>query len=225
MLSGGRVRLIAIDPELPKAEELVRRCKNDGVAVSLGHTACNYELACKAAGWGADHVTHLFNAMQPLHHREPGLIGAAVDKEMYVELICDGIHLHPSIIRMMFKLCPEKVLLISDSMPAAGLSDGEYELGGIKVYVKDGKATQDDGTIAGSTISVYEAMVNAIRFGVPEEQAVLSASYLPAKSLGMEDEVGSIEIGHKAAFLIVDEEWKLVNVYINETNTKEKLLL
>lgn len=213
-LSGGRVRLIAIDPELPNAEELVRKCKSEGVAVSLGHTACNYELACEAAGWGADHVTHLFNAMQPLHHRKPGLIGAALDKEMYVELICDGIHLHPSIIRMMFKLCPGKVLFISDSMPAAGLSDGEYELGGIKVYVKNGKATQEDGTIAGSTISVYEAMVNAIRFGVPVEQAVLSASYLPAKSVGVENEVGSIEIAHNADFLIVDKDWALESVYI-----------
>ena len=142
------------------------------------------------------------------------MIGAALDKEMYVELICDGIHLHPFIIRMMFKLCPDKVLLISDSMPAAGLSDGEYELGGIKVYVKDGKATQEDGTIAGSTISVYEAMVNAIRFGVPVEQAVFSASYLPAKSVGVENEVGSIEIAHNADFLIVDKDWALESVYI-----------
>lgn len=217
-LSGGRVKLMAIDPELPEAEKLVRRCKTDGVTVSLGHTACNYDLACEASVWGADHVTHLFNAMQPLHHREPGLIGAAVDKEMYVELICDGIHLHPSIIRMMFKLCPEKALLISDSMPAAGLSDGEYMLGGITVYVKDGKATQEDGTIAGSTISVYDAMTNAIRFGVPAEQAILSASYLPAKSVGAEDKVGSIECGRKADFLIVDKEWKLEKVYISGKN-------
>ena len=137
----GWLRLLAVDPELEGAEKLVHRCNEDGVTVSLAHTACGYDTACKAAEWGADHVTHLFNAMQPLHHREPGLIGAAVDKGMYVELICDGIHLHPAIIRMMFALCPEKVLLISDSMQAAGLSDGEYELGGIKVYVKDGKAT------------------------------------------------------------------------------------
>ena len=213
-LSGNKLLLMAIDPELPGAEELVRKSRGEGVAISLGHTACNYGLACEAADWGADHVTHLFNAMQPLHHREPGLIGAAVDKGMYVELICDGIHLHPSIIRMMFKVCPEKVVLISDSMPAAGLTDGEYELGGIKVYVKDGKATQEDGTIAGSTISVYDAMVNAIRFGIPAEQAVLSASYIPAKSVGLERKVGSIGIGYNADFLIVDENWNLEDVYI-----------
>jgi N-acetylglucosamine-6-phosphate deacetylase len=211
---GGWLRLLAIDPELEGAEDLIHRCKENGVTVSLAHTACGYDTACKAAEWGADHVTHLFNAMQPLHHREPGLIGAAVDKEMYVELICDGIHLHPAIIRMMFALCPEKVLLISDSMQAAGLSDGEYELGGIKVYVKDGKATQADGTIAGSTISVYDAVVNAIRFGIPEEQAVLSATYLPAKSVGLENEVGSIECGRMADFIVVDADWNLEEVYI-----------
>ncbi len=213
-LSGGRVRLVAIAPELFGAEKLVRRCKKDGVTVSLAHTECNYELACEAASWGADHVTHAFNAMQPLHHREPGLIGAALDKELYVELICDGIHVHPSVIRMLFKLCPDKVLLISDSMPAAGLPDGEYGFGGSRVFVKDKKVTQADGTIAGSVISVYEAMVNAIRFGVPAEQAVLSAAYLPAKSVGMEQEAGSIEAGHKADFLIADENWRLCDVYI-----------
>ena len=219
-LSDGGVKLLAVDPELSGAETLVKRCKEDGVTVSLGHTACGYETACDAYGWGADHVTHLFNAMQPLHHREPGLIGAAVDKKMYVELICDGIHLHPAIIRMMFALCPDKVLLISDSMQAAGLSDGEYELGGIKVFVKDGKATQADGTIAGSTVSVYEAMVNAIRFGVPAEQAVLSASYLPAKSVGAESELGSVECGRAADFLIADEDWTLEQVYIGGKRVK-----
>jgi len=213
--SKGLVRLLAIDPELEGAENLVRRCRADGVTVSLGHTACGYETACQAAEWGADHVTHLFNAMQPLHHREPGLIGAAIEQGMYVELICDGIHLHPGIIRMMYRLCPDKVLLISDSMQAAGLSDGEYELGGIKVFVKEGKATQEDGTIAGSTISVYDAMVNAIQFGIPAEQAILSASYLPAKSIGMESEVGSIACGHAADFLLVDADWNLEKVYID----------
>lgn len=213
-LCGHRVRLLTIDPTLPHAEELIRQCRKDGVAVSLGHTACDYEAACDAAKDGADHVTHLFNAMNPLHHRTPGLIGAAVDLGMYTELICDGIHLHPMLIRMMFRLAPEKTLLISDSMQAAGLSDGEYELGGLKVYVKDGKATQADGTIAGSTTNVYDAMVNAIRFGVPEEEAVYSASYLPARSIGMEHTTGSIAVGRKADFLLVGEDWTKEAVYI-----------
>lgn len=214
-LCGQSVRLITVDPCLAGAEEFIRRCHEDGIAVSLGHTSCNYDLAVNMCASGADHVTHCFNAMNPLHHREPGLIGAAMDQGMYTELICDGIHLHPAIIRMMFAAHPEQMLLISDSMQAAGLSDGEYELGGLKVYVKDGKATQEDGTIAGSTTNVYDAMRNVIRFGVPAEQAVYSASYLPAKSVGLENVVGSIAEGRVADFLIVDEDWELERVFIN----------
>lgn len=221
-LCGQRIRLLTIDPTLPHAKELIRQCRKDGVAVSLGHTACEYETACEAANEGADHVTHLFNAMNPLHHRKPGLIGAAVDCGMYTELICDGIHLHPMLIRMMFRLAPEKVVLISDSMQAAGLSDGEYELGGLSVFVKDGKATQADGTIAGSTTNIYDAMVNVIRFGIPEEEAVYSASYLPAKSIGMEQVAGSIAVGRKADFLLAGDDWKREAVYIGGIRENEK---
>ncbi len=213
-LCGNRVRLISLDPCLSGAMEFIQKCKEQNLRISLGHTSCDYETAVKAAEAGADHVTHLFNAMNPLHHRNPGLIGAAMDTGMYTELICDGIHLHPSVIRMMFAMHPEQMLLISDSMQAAGLSDGEYELGGLKVFVKEKKATLSDGTIAGSTTNVYEAMVNAIRFGVPAEQAVASASYFPAKSVGIENEAGSIAKGHPADFLLVDEAWNLKAVYI-----------
>lgn len=219
-LSGNSIRLITVDPCLPGAEQFVRTCKEKGVAVSLGHTSCDYALALEMKECGADHVTHCFNAMNPLHHREPGLIGAALDTGMYTELICDGIHLHPSIIRMMFAAHPEQQLLISDSMQAAGLPDGEYELGGLKVYVKAGKATQADGTIAGSTTNVFDAMVNVIRFGVPAEYAVQSASYLPAKSIGMEKEVGSIALERCADFLVVSNDWSLEQVFINGTSVK-----
>ena len=207
--SGGMVRLVTIDPCLPGAEEFIKTSRENGITVSLGHTACNYETAIKARQAGADHVTHAFNAMNPLHHREPGLIGAAMDTGMYMELICDGIHVHPSMVRMMFAAHPEQVVLISDSIPAAGLEDGEYVSGGLKVLVKNGKAALADGTIAGSTVSLFDAMVNAIRFGVPAEQAVNSATYLPAKSVGMEHVAGSIAVGRNAEFLVVDKEWKL----------------
>lgn len=216
-LSDNSVRLVTLDPCLPGAEEFIWNCKEDGVAVSLGHTSCDYSLAVKMSKCGADHVTHCFNAMNPLHHRDPGLIGAAMDTGMYTELICDGIHLHPAIIRMMFAAHPEQMLLISDSMQAAGLPDGEYELGGLTVYVENGKATQADGTIAGSTTNVFDAMVNVIRFGVPAEAAVQSASYLPAKSVGLEDQVGSIGFNRAADFLIVSKEWELERVFVDGT--------
>lgn len=207
--SGGLIRLVTIDPTLPGAEECIRYCRKQGIRVSLGHTACDYKTAEKAQQAGADHVTHIFNAMNPLHHREPGLIGAAMDTGMYMELICDGIHVHPALVRLLFVSYPERVVLISDSIPAAGMPEGEYESGGLQVKVKNGKAVLADGTIAGSTISLFDAMVNAIKFGVPAEQAVNSATFIPAKSLGMENEVGSIVVGRRADILIANKEWTL----------------
>lgn len=209
-LSGESIRLVTIDPTLEGSEEFIKKCRENHSKVSLGHTACDYERAVKAGQAGADHVTHLFNAMSPLHHREPGLAGAAMDTGMYMELICDGIHVHPAVVRMMFAAYPEQMVLISDSISAAGMPDGEYSSGGMKVCVNDGKATLEDGTIAGSAISLFDAMVNAIRFGVPVEAAVKSATYLPAKSVGMEHVAGSIAVGRMADFLVVDKEWKLV---------------
>ena len=209
-LSGENIRLITIDPCLAGAEEFIKKCVASGVKVSLGHTACHYDTAVKAVQAGADHVTHAFNGMGLLNHREPGLMGAAMDTGMYTELICDGIHVHPAMVRMMFAAHPEQMVLISDSIAAAGLPEGEYSSGGFKVTVKEGKAVLDNGIIAGSVISIYEAMVNAIRFGVPAEIAVNSATYLAAKSIGMEDVAGSIAVGRRADFLVADKEWKIV---------------
>lgn len=212
-LSGENIRLITIDPTLNGAEEFIKKCVASGVKVSLGHTACDYETAIRTQKLGADHVTHTFNAMNPLHHREPGIIGAALDTGMTMELICDGIHVHPAVVRLLFAAHPEQMVLVSDSIPAAGVPDGEYVSGGLKVTLENGKALLADGTIAGSVISLFDAMVNAIKFGVPAEAAVNSATYLPAKSIGMEDTVGSIAVERTAEFLVVDSEWKLEKVY------------
>jgi len=213
-LSGGSIRLVTIDPCLDGADGFIEACVKNGITVSLGHTACDYETAVKAGQAGANHVTHLFNAMNPLHHREPGLIGAAMDNGMYMELICDGIHVHPAVVRMLFAAYPERIVLVSDSIPAAGMPEGKYESGGMQVTVKNGKAVLADGTIAGSTVSLFDAMVTAIKFGVPAEQAVNSATYLPAKSVGMENVTGTIAEGRMAELLIVDKEWKLEKVFL-----------
>ncbi len=202
-VSGGNIRLVTIDPCLNGAKEFIKKCRENGIKVSLGHTACNYETAVKAQQMGADHVTHTFNAMNPLNHREPGLIGAAMDTGMTMELICDGIHVHPAVVRMMYAAHPEKVVLVSDSIPAAGMPDGEYESGGLKVMLQNGKAVLADGTIAGSAVSLFDAMVTAIKFGVPAQAAVASATYLAAKSVGMEDVAGSIGVGKNADFLLL----------------------
>lgn len=218
--SGEEIRMITVDPLLEGAESFITDCCRKGMKVSLGHTECDYEQTYLATQAGADHVTHLFNAMSPLHHRNPGLIGAALDFGMYFELIGDGFHLHPSILRLLFAAYPKKALLISDSMPAAGCPDGMYELGGLAVKVTEGKAVQADGTIAGSTISVFEAMVNCIRLGIPEEKAIQSATYLPAKSIGMEHQVGCLAAGRAADVLVVSEEWELEQVYVDGIQVK-----
>ena len=147
--------------------------------------------------------------MNPLYHREPGLIGAAIDAGMFKELICDGIHVHPSVVRLLFAACPEQTVLVSDSIPAAGMQDGVYVSGGLKVIMEKGKAVLEDGTIAGAAISLFDALVNAIKFGIPAEIAVNSASYLAAKSVGMEEVAGSIAVGRIAEYLVVDKEWNL----------------
>lgn len=211
-LSGDQVRIIDIDPKLPNSMEFIKK-HSKTKTVSLAHTSCDYALAEQAIKAGATHVTHLFNAMNGLHHREPGLIGAVSDFDIHAELICDGIHIHPSVIRFMYKAVSEKLILISDSMSAAGLDDGIYELGGQKVTVVNGKATLDDGTIAGSTTTVYKAFKNVIKFGIPVDQAILSATLIPAKAINMDKEIGSIEPGKRADFIIMDKDLNIEQVY------------
>ena len=213
-LSGNNIRIVDIDPKLPNSMEFIERYSSN-ITVSLAHTSCNYETANNAFDAGASHVTHLFNAMNGLHHREPGIVGAVCDHNVHAEIICDGIHVHPSVIRLMFKAEADKMILISDSMCAAGLEDGVYELGGQKVLVKDYKATLEDGTIAGSTVNVYEAMKRAIGFGVPEEKAILSATLIPARSIKADKEIGSIDVGKRADFVILDLNYNIENVYID----------
>ncbi len=212
-LSGGNIRLLDLDPTLPNAMECIRKYSKTKT-VSIAHTSSDYETACAAVRAGAAHVTHLFNAMNSLHHREPGVIGMVADYPVTAELICDGIHVHPSVIRMMFRLIGERIALISDSMSAAGLGEGEYELGGLKVFVKDRKASLADGTIAGSTTNVFEAVKNVISFGVEKEKAILSASLVPARAIGADPMVGEIAEGKKADLLLVTPEFDLEQVYI-----------
>lgn len=214
LLSGDNIRIIDIDPNLSDSLAFIKRHSKNKV-ISLAHTSCTYETAMKAIKAGATHITHLFNAMNGLHHREPGIIGALSDSEVYAEMICDGIHIHPSVIRLMYKAVPEKLLLISDSMSAAGLEDGSYELGGQKVNVEKGKATLADGTIAGSTTTVYEAFKNIISYGVPAEDAVLSATLLPAKAIHEEQQIGSITVGKRADFIVMDKDYNILEVFID----------
>ncbi len=205
-LSGEKIRLVDIAPELPGSAEFIaavcRRC-----TVSLAHTSASYAQAEAAFQAGASHVTHLFNAMPPFLHREPGVIGAASDYAAYVEAISDGIHLHPAVVRSVFKWFGEaRVCLISDSMRATGMPEGEYSLGGQAVFMKNGKATLADGTIAGSATNLAECLRRAVGFGVPLEQAVRAASLNPAMATGLAQQVGSLTPGKRADILIWNQE-------------------
>ncbi len=211
-LCGGKIRLVTLAPNIDGAMEFIQALKEETV-ISLGHTAADYDTCKKALDAGACHVTHLYNAMNPLEHRAPGLIAAASEDENCVaELICDGIHVHASMIKVAFKLFPDRIALISDSMRAVGLANGTYELGGQQVHVDGRRATLSNGTIAGSATNVYDCMCTAVSFGIPLEDAIAAATITPAKSIGIFDEVGSLTPGKRADILLVDKNLKLVRV-------------
>lgn len=197
---------ITMAPELESGEEFVRAAVSAGATVSAGHTNMTVEEAYKALSWGVTGFTHTFNAMAPLHHRAPGVIAAALCSDAYAELICDGVHLHPETVRLVSKIKPrDKVVLVTDSMAATGCPDGVYKLGGLSVTVKDGKATTSEGTIAGSTLNLYQGMLNYMKFaGVPLEDAIDAATINPARMVGIDDSVGSLAVGKIAAAIEMD---------------------
>lgn len=205
----GLVKLVSVAPEEEGALDFIRQVK-DEVTVSLAHTAADYDRALAAFEAGARQVTHLFNAMNPFGHRQPGPVGAAFDSDCRVELICDGVHIHPSVVRAVFRLFgSERVILISDTMRAAGLSDGEYTLGGQDVTVKGSRATLADGTIAGSVTDLMRCMITAVSFGIPLKDAVTAAAVNPAKVLGIYDRVGSLDPGKTANIVVLDPDLSL----------------
>ena len=212
--SCGLIKLVDIAPELDGSISFIKELHND-VNISIAHTACTYEVADKAFSEGARHVTHLFNAMPGLSHREPGPIRAAMEAGAEVELIADGVHIHPSMVRFAFESFPDdKVILISDSMEATGLPDGEYQLGGQAVTVHGNKAvlTSNPDTIAGSATNLFDCMKSAIKMGIKKEAAITAASENPAKSIGIADKYGAIADGYFANILLVDEAFNLIHV-------------
>ena len=216
---GGLIRIVDVAPELPGAVLFTEQAK-DLCTVSVAHTAADYDQAQAVFEAGASHLTHLFNAMPPIHHRRPGVIGAASEREtVCAELICDGLHVHPSAVRMAFRLFGNRICLISDSLRCCGMPDGEYELGGQKVYLSGGVARLEDGTIAGSATNLFECMRNAVRFGISEYDAIMAATALPAKEIG-DDEAGMIAEGRLADFLVCDEELNLKQVYMGGARLK-----
>ncbi len=207
--ANGLVKLVTVAPEQPHAGEFIRGAAADGITVSIGHTTADYEIACAAMDAGVSHCTHLFNAMPSFTHRAPGVVGAAFDHPaVKVELICDGIHIHPSVVRAVFHLFgAERVVLISDSLRATGMPDGQYPFGGQEIVVHGNRATlaHDPSTLAGSVTDLMGCLRQAVSFGIPLADAVRAAAYNPAQAIGIDDRAGSLEPGKEASLVLLDQ--------------------
>lgn len=203
-------KLVTLAPELPGSVDFIKKC---GAVVCLGHTAADFDCALNAFENGAKCLTHTFNAMPPLHHRKPGVIGAAIDKNAYVQVICDGFHIHKSVITALYRIFgSDRMVLISDSMRATGMPDGIYEFGGQKITVTDGVARTESGAIAGSTTNLLGCVKKAIEFGIPSCDAFKMASETPARLMGINK--GRIVKGFDADFIVTDEKYNVLKTAI-----------
>ena len=213
--SGGLIRLVTVAPEEPGAIPFIKEVSKS-CTVSIGHTTANYDQAMIAYEAGASHATHLFNAMPSLLHREPGVIAAACDAGATVELISDGLHIHPAVVRLTHRLFGDKLVLISDSLRCAGMPDGDYTLGGQPITMKDGRATlAGTDTLAGSSVHLMDALRRAVSFGVPLEAAVSAATSVPAKVIHRENDLGALAGGRAADLVWLDQNLNVKAVYID----------
>jgi len=210
------VRIVDIAPELPGAAEFVAKAK-DYCTVSIAHTDCTYDDAKAAVDAGVTHLTHLYNAMPGIHHRNPGVIPAGVENEnVQAEIICDGFHIHPASVRLAFTMFKGRMILVSDSGRCAGQDEGyQFDLGGQMAEIRGGVAKLvGTDTIACSASNMWKCLTNTISWGVSEEEAVRAASFNPAKALGAQDKIGSIETGKYADFIITNADYSEKRVFI-----------
>lgn len=223
--AGGNIRLVTVAPEEDGALDLIAHLKKTGVCASVGHSAAGYDDVMRAVAQGLSCVTHTYNAQSPVHHREIGVVGSAMLCDaLYTELICDTIHVSVPAIQLMIRNKPQdKVILITDSMRAKGLADGVSELGGQTVYVKNREARLADGTLAGSVLRMNDAIRNLVtKVNIPLETAVDFATINPARHLGIDRECGSIEIGKRADFVVLDRDFSVVATYVGGRLVYEK---
>lgn len=209
------MKIVTIAPELDGSKELISYLKQNGITASIGHTDASYETAMDSIKYGISHATHTYNAMKSFTHREPGTLGAVFDSNIVAEIICDGIHTHFAALRILKKLKGvEHIVLITDCMRAGGLKDGKYELGGQEVFVKDKAARLKDGTLAGSTLKLNEAVCNSVNnLGVSIPEAVRMASENPAKEAGMKNK-GKLQEGYDADIILFDNDINVKKVFI-----------
>lgn len=212
----GLVKLVTLAPENPNAAAVTEYLTGQGVKVSVGHSDATYDQVKNAIPHGLGHVTHCYNAMRPLHHREPGVVGAAMyHDELTAELIADGIHVHPVAMSILYRLKQsDGLVLVSDGMRAVGMEDGSYDLGGLNVRMQNGEARLEDGTLAGSTLTLEKAVQNMVTLcGVPLPDAVKMASETPARVIGAGERKGRLQSGYDADFLLLDSSLHVTATY------------
>ena len=211
---GGCLRMVTLAPELAGAMDAIAALAREGVVVAVGHTDATYEQATAAFAAGATVATHLFNGMRPIHHREPGPVLAALNAGAYCEIIADGVHVDYAVLQMMAQRYPDKLVLITDAIRAAGLCDGSFPLGGRTIVVCDGQARlAETGGLAGSTLTMAEALRRAVlEAGVPIEVAAAAAAATPAKLLGIDGRCGSVEPGHDADLVVLGDDLRVCRV-------------
>ena len=206
---GPLLKLVTMAPEIEGASEAIRQLRSWGVTVAVGHTDASYDQVMAAHLWGANHICHAFNGMRGLHHREPGVVGAALTCDGFsAELICDGIHVHPVAMKLLLRAKgPDKIVLVTDTVRAMGLPEGRYQLGGLDINVSQGAARLTTGELAGSTLSMAMAVKNATQMlGVSLPQAIQMASYNPAHTVGMGHRKGSLTVGKDGDLAIFDQD-------------------
>lgn len=211
----GCLKIITLAPELPNADAVIKHAVNAGVCVSVGHTNATYEQVRHAVDIGASQGTHLFNAMSPLNHRSPGAVGGILMSDAKPELICDFFHVHRDVVKMVYGIKgADKINMITDSEVGTGFADGEYDVNGRKIIIKNRETYTEDGTIAGGSTCLIDGVRNLVSIGIPLEDACKMASKNPAETVKIYDKVGSISAGKLADLVILDEKLNIKNVIL-----------
>ncbi|HFQ4928108.1 TPA: N-acetylglucosamine-6-phosphate deacetylase [Vibrio vulnificus] len=215
--SDNQLLKVALAPEKEGALAAIRYLANQGISVMLGHTDASYQQVKLALDAGAKGIVHCYNGMRGLHHRDPGVVGAGLlHPECYVEMIADGHHVHPAAIEVAHRCCGSRMTLITDAMCATGMPDGQYTLGEYQVEMKQGVVTTQEGGLAGSTLTLIEGVRNIQRWlNLPFEQAWLMASHTPAKSLGIQHQLGTLEVGKRASMVALGSDFSIDKTWVN----------
>jgi len=217
LFSLGNIKLITLAPEIEENKALIAFARSQGAAVVVGHSSATYEDLEEAVRHGLNHATHTFNQMEGLHHRKPGTVGGVLLlDEIYAEFIADGVHLHPAVVDMVVRLKgPERAVAITDAISGAGMPDGDYELGGQAIVVKEGAVRLPDGTLAGSALTLDQAVRNIVEFTVaPLPEAIQMATLTPARSIGVANRKGSLEPGKDADIVFLDDDLNVLKTMV-----------